>query len=335
VVQVLALAQAGFRARCKNPPREGNFMSKTSVRIRASKSNGEATLPAVAGPRSADSQTIHPARNSGSGRPTNAPLGNHLFAALSESLAPLLAETAHDLKNAFVSIRLHFDLLELESASPERVRQCLREIRPMLDQAQDLTRQLMNPVTPGHTGKQEAQGKPDSPCMPKISLNPVLERVAPMLSAILQSEVALRLRVAASLEEASRMLHGKTCGVGVMDAGLVETDPKGVDHLLFEYPAALPNFPKLAVCSPERLVCEIKAALRRGKKEKQRATDCARQEFRSNLKDSVTALLLNCDLTLQLPDLPSEIGKKINLLRDLAARMRDQLEVDLREAASA
>ena len=148
-------------------------------------------------------------------------------------------------------------------------------------------------------------------------------------------ETGMELRVAISPSEALQTLGGATCRVAVVDSGLVETDPRGVEQLLFENPAALPIFPNLAVCGAERLVCEIKAALRRGEKESQRAADYARLEFRSDLKDSVTALLLNCDLTLQLQGLPSEIATKINVLRDLASKMRDQLEVDLRQAASA
>lgn len=154
-------------------------------------------------------------------------------------------------------------------------------------------------------------------------------------TAWVSQQTGIELCVAASLDEAFQMLHGARCRVVVVDAGLVEIDPKGVDQLLFENPAALPIFPNLAVCGPERLVCEIKAALRRGEKESQRAADCARREFRSDLKDSVTALLLNCDLTLQLPSLTIEIGRKINLLHDLATKMRDQLEIDLQQAVSA
>ncbi len=154
-------------------------------------------------------------------------------------------------------------------------------------------------------------------------------------TAWVSQETGMELRVAASLEEAFQVLQGVTCRVAVVDAGLVETEPKSVDQLLFENPAALPIFPNLAVCGPDRLVCEIKAALRRGEKESQRAADCARREFRSDLKDSVTALLLNCDLTLQLPSVPTEIARKIHLLHDLATKMRDQLEIDLRQAASA
>jgi hypothetical protein len=46
-------------------------------------------------------------------------------------------------------------------------------------------------------------------------------------------------------------------------------------------------------------------------------------------------MLLNCDLALQIPDLPDEAGKKLLLLHDLATKMRDQLEAQIGQAASA
>jgi hypothetical protein len=104
---------------------------------------------------------------------------------------------------------------------------------------------------------------------------------------------------------------------------------------LSENLALVPVFPNLAVCGPERLVCEIKAALRRGEKERQRAEDCARREFSIHLKNSLTAMLLNCDLAQQIPELPEEASKRLLLLRHLATKMRDQLEVQVGQAASA
>ncbi len=154
-------------------------------------------------------------------------------------------------------------------------------------------------------------------------------------TARLSLETGMEVRAAGSVEEAHDVLRGAPCRVAVVDAGFVETNPKGVDELLFECALAVPVFPNLAVCGPERLAAEIKAALRRDEKEKQRAGDCARNEFRSNLKDTVTALLLNCDLASQIPDLPSEAAKKLRLLHELASKMRDQLEADVRQAASA
>jgi hypothetical protein len=83
------------------------------------------------------------------------------------------------------------------------------------------------------------------------------------------------------------------------------------------------------------LVCKIKTALRRGEKERQRAAECARREFSIHLKNSLTAMLLNRDLALQVPELPDEAAKKFLLLHDLATEMRNQLEVQVGQAASA
>jgi hypothetical protein len=46
-------------------------------------------------------------------------------------------------------------------------------------------------------------------------------------------------------------------------------------------------------------------------------------------------MLLNCDLAQQIPELPDEASKKLLLLRHLATKMRDQLEVQVGQAASA
>jgi hypothetical protein len=159
--------------------------------------------------------------------------------------------------------------------------------------------------------------------------------VSPEVVAWVSHEIGIGLHVSASLEEGSRWLRGANCAVAVVDAGWLETDPSAVDHLLSENPALLPVFPNLAVCGPERLACEIKAALRRGGRERQRASDCARRELWIHLKNSLTAMLLNCDLALQIPELPDEAAKKLLLLHDLATKMRDQLEVQGGQAASA
>jgi hypothetical protein len=155
------------------------------------------------------------------------------------------------------------------------------------------------------------------------------------LAAWVSQQTGIALHSAATLEEASQWLHTAACPVAVIDAGFLETDLKAVDHLLSENPALVPVFPNLAVCGPERLVCEIKAALRRGEKERQRADDCARREFSVHLKNSLTAVLLNCDFAQQVPELPVEASEKLLLLHSLASKMRDQLEGQVGQAASA
>ena len=66
-----------------------------------------------------------------------------------------------------------------------------------------------------------------------------------------------------------------------------------------------------------------------------RAADCARRELSVHLKNTLTAMLLNCDLALQALGLPDEAAKKLLLLNDLATQMRVHLDVQLGQAASA
>jgi hypothetical protein len=66
-------------------------------------------------------------------------------------------------------------------------------------------------------------------------------------------ETGIELHLVACLEDASHRMRGASCPVAVMDAGWLETDPKGVESLLAKNPALVPVFPNLAVCGPERL----------------------------------------------------------------------------------
>ncbi len=114
-----------------------------------------------------------------------------------EKIAPnmpvvLAAEIAHDLNNALGSLGLHLDLLELSADNGEKVRQRLREIRPVIQHASDLALELTVPrrTNAGATENQSAR---------RISLNPVLQRMLPMLSGILPRGTVLYLRLARDL----------------------------------------------------------------------------------------------------------------------------------------
>ena len=101
------------------------------------------------------------------------------------------AEAVHDLNNALNAIRLHLDLLALDlrafGGDPgERIGQRLRQIQPAIEAVTELSRQLSAP-----------QGLGRSPTLVKQTrLNPVLQRMVPILSAMLPQNVDLHLLLA-------------------------------------------------------------------------------------------------------------------------------------------
>ena len=72
---------------------------------------------------------------------------------------------------------------------------------------------------------------------------------------------------------------------------------------------------------------EVQVALRRADKEKVVALRAAGQVLRNQLRGEVTGILLNSELALRLKSLSPDIAEKIESVRQLAEKMRSQLEI--------
>jgi hypothetical protein len=76
----------------------------------------------------------------------------------------------------------------------------------------------------------------------------------------------------------------------------------------------------------ERVVREVRSALQRRQREVRIAREAATQAIWSELKESVTAMLLSCDLALSAPELSGAAAERIRVIHELAAQMRTRLE---------
>ncbi len=104
----------------------------------------------------------------------------------SNSPSLITAETAHDLNNALGSIRLYVDLVEAEADNAAKVRQRVQQMKPAVQHAAGLARELLG------LGTTQGLSQP-------VALNSVLEGMGPMLSTLPRRDVAIRLRLSASL----------------------------------------------------------------------------------------------------------------------------------------
>lgn len=92
--------------------------------------------------------------------------------------------------------------------------------------------------------------------------------------------------------------------------------------------SAVPVYVNLAISGSERVVRELKQALRRSQKERQAARREAELALRNELKDNLTALLLSCELALAVPQLPAAAQAKIRSACDLAQDIRSRLGLE-------
>jgi hypothetical protein len=140
-----------------------------------------------------------------------------------------------------------------------------------------------------------------------------------------QAVTGVTTHVAASLPEAASKLRGEEYSAVIIDQFLLEAEPDDSDQMLQHLGAAIPVYVNFAISGIERVVREIRTALSRRQREEQIARRSAQQVMWSELKESVTALLLSCDLALAMPGVPAPAADKLRLMHELACQIRERL----------
>jgi hypothetical protein len=111
----------------------------------------------------------------------------------------------------------------------------------------------------------------------------------------------------------------------VIDQFIIENEPSESDQMLQHLGTAFPVYLSFAVSGMERLVREVRSALHRRNREETQARRCVEQQIRSEMFESVTAMLLSCDLAMAVPGVPASAAEKIRVIDTLARDMRQRL----------
>jgi hypothetical protein len=133
------------------------------------------------------------------------------------------------------------------------------------------------------------------------------------------------VEVAATLGEAAALLKANEFAALIVDQQLQEAEPDETERVLLHIGMATPVYVNLAISGVERVIRELRTALHRRKKETLVAHQGAEQKLRNELKDTVTALLLSCEMALQVPALPSAAAVKLRAVDNLARQIREKL----------
>jgi hypothetical protein len=132
---------------------------------------------------------------------------------------------------------------------------------------------------------------------------------------------------AENLQQAVGRLREQSYSAVVIDQFLTENEPSESDQVLEHLGTAFPVYLSFAISSMERLLREVRSALRRRMREETQARCSVEQQIRSEMFESLTAMLLSCDLAMAVPGVPTPAAEKIrivdNLARDLRVRLGD------------
>lgn len=134
------------------------------------------------------------------------------------------------------------------------------------------------------------------------------------------------VKIAATPVQASTLLSKDDFSALIIDEQLHETEGDKIEPILSQMGLATPVYVNLAISGPERVIRRLRSELRRREKEILFAQRAAEQKLRNELKDTITAMLLSCEMALQVPTLPPAAEMKLRSIDLLAREMRSKLE---------
>jgi hypothetical protein len=145
-------------------------------------------------------------------------------------------------------------------------------------------------------------------------------------AAVLSKQFGLIVETAASRKEALAALRHGNFALVVIDQSLVEDAKDGVDSLLKLAGLAIPLEINFAISGCGRVVREVRAALLRWEREQDLALSAAATSIQSDLRDTVAGLLLQTQLALAEPGIPSQLSDRLQLMLELAVGLRQRLD---------
>jgi hypothetical protein len=144
----------------------------------------------------------------------------------------------------------------------------------------------------------------------------------------LRAATGLEINWAQTLQEAATRLREQTYSAVVIDQFLLDTDPAESDQMIEHLGTAFPVYLNFAVTGMERLVRDVSTALHRRKREESAARRSVEDQMRSEMRETLTATLLSCELAMSVPDVPDPAAEKIRAIDNLARELRLRREAN-------
>jgi hypothetical protein len=133
------------------------------------------------------------------------------------------------------------------------------------------------------------------------------------------------VEISSSLRHAVSQLRTQEYVAVVLDQLSLEAEPEECDLVTEHLGTAIPVHVNFAISGIARVIRELRAALHRRKKESLLARRWAEEALRNDLKGTVTALLLSCEMALEAPSIPAPAEEKIRAAHELAKELRNKL----------
>jgi hypothetical protein len=150
----------------------------------------------------------------------------------------------------------------------------------------------------------------------------------PQCADSLNSATGQETHWAENLQEAVGRLREQTYSAAVVDQFLFETEPEECDQMIEHLGTAFPVYVNFAVTGMDRLLRDVRSALHRRKREESAARQAVAEQMSSEMRETLTAMLLSCELAMSIPNVPGPAVEKIRTIDALARELRQRLQAN-------
>ena len=150
----------------------------------------------------------------------------------------------------------------------------------------------------------------------------------PEFVAALHAATSQETHWAQNLQEAATRLREQAYSAAIIDQFLLETEPEESDQVLEHLGTSYPVYVNFALTGMDRLLREVRSALHRRKREEAAARRAIAEQMNCEMRETLTAMLLSCELAMLVPNVPMLAAEKIRTIDNLARELRLRLEVN-------
>jgi hypothetical protein len=146
------------------------------------------------------------------------------------------------------------------------------------------------------------------------------------LAVAIEAATGETLVVAESLVQATMRLRESSYLALVLDQHLAESEPRETDTMLHHLGTAVLVQVNLGISGQDRLVREVRSALRHRQHEVALARRTTKNKLSSELNGTLTALLLTVELAIETEAVSAAAGEKLQSIHGLVKELRRQLD---------
>ncbi len=133
------------------------------------------------------------------------------------------------------------------------------------------------------------------------------------------------VELCSNLQKALEELENQEFSAVILDQLLLDSEPNEDEPILKHVGSAIPVYVNFAIAGVPRVVRELRFAWHRRKRELATAKKEAAQALREEMNDTLTALLLSCEMALQVADVPEQAHNKLRDVEALAGELKVKL----------